>query len=73
VLAQNAGVPIVPVVIKGSLAVMPKTNMRIRSGDIHLEILPEISTPAFANQNKQDLMEAVRTKLTAALHPSEGA
>ena len=44
VLAQNAGVPIVPVAIKGSGVVMSRNGMRIKAGEIHIEILPEIDT-----------------------------
>lgn len=73
VLAQGAGVPIVPVVIRGSRAIMAKKKMRIKAGEISIEILPEINTLAFADKNKDELMEAVRVKLTAALGASEGA
>ncbi|MBU4053368.1 MAG: 1-acyl-sn-glycerol-3-phosphate acyltransferase [Proteobacteria bacterium] len=72
VLAQNAGVPIVPVTIKGSGVVMSRNEMRIKAGEIHIEILPEIDTLAFADQNKDVLMEAVRCQLEAALKDSEG-
>jgi 1-acyl-sn-glycerol-3-phosphate acyltransferase len=73
VLAKDAGVPIVPVVIKGSRFIMAKKKMRIKAGEIRLEILPEIDTLAFAEKDKNELMEAVRLALSAALKNSEGA
>lgn len=73
VLAQGAGVPVVPIVIRGSRAIMAKKEMRIKTGEITIEILPEIDTLAFAGKNKDELMEAVRVQLTAALKHLEGA
>ena len=70
VLAKGAGVPVVPIAIKGSRRIMAKTNMSIQAGEICLEILPEIDTRAYSD--KDALMEEVRLQLSAALNPSEG-
>jgi 1-acyl-sn-glycerol-3-phosphate acyltransferase len=60
ILALDAGVPIVPVVIRGTRSIMPKERLRIRSGRVTLEILAPIDTTAYARKNKDDLIAAVR-------------
>jgi 1-acyl-sn-glycerol-3-phosphate acyltransferase len=60
ILALDAGVPIVPVVIRGTRSIMPKERLRIRPGRVTLEILAPIDTTAYARKNKDDLIAAVR-------------
>ena len=67
VLARNAGVPITPIVITGSLEIMPKTRLRIKSGEISITILPQINTALYKDQDKEVLMDLVREKLSDAL------
>ena len=38
-------VPIVPIVVRGTFEAMPKTTLKIKSGDCSLEILPPIPLP----------------------------
>jgi 1-acyl-sn-glycerol-3-phosphate acyltransferase len=45
-VAARTGVPIIPVGIGGSEAIMPKGSKMIRPGRIHLEIGPPIPAPA---------------------------
>jgi 1-acyl-sn-glycerol-3-phosphate acyltransferase len=44
VLAIAAGVPIVPLIIHGTIAVMPKGSWRIRSGVVDVHVLEPVST-----------------------------
>jgi 1-acyl-sn-glycerol-3-phosphate acyltransferase len=60
ILALDAGVPIVPVVIRGTRSIMPKERLRIRPGQVSLEILAPIDTTAYTRKSKEDLIAAVR-------------
>lgn len=60
ILALDAGVPIVPVVIHGTRSIMPKDRLRIRPGRVTLEILAPIDTTAYTRRTKEDLIGAVR-------------
>ena len=66
-LAAEAGVPIVPVVLRGSAAVQRPGSLRIRPGVIHLHfgepILPEQQT----GPSVEPLLSAVRSRMEAML------
>ena len=62
-LAIRSGRPIVPVVIIGSHHVMPKGRLRIRRGQIILNINPPIETTHYNNSTKEILMESVRSTM----------
>ena len=62
-LAIRSGRPIVPVVISGSHQVMPKGMLRIRRGEIILNINPPIETTHYNNNTKEILMESVRSTM----------
>jgi 1-acyl-sn-glycerol-3-phosphate acyltransferase len=63
VLTLNAGVPIVPVIISGTWAVMPRSDLRIRPGRVTLEILPPVDTSQYTRKNKELLMDRIRNLL----------
>lgn len=60
VLAVDAGVPIVPVVIHGTRAIMPKGKIRIYPGQVHMVIHKPIDTSIYTRETKEKLMESVR-------------
>jgi 1-acyl-sn-glycerol-3-phosphate acyltransferase len=60
VLAVDAGVPIVPIVIRGTRLIMAKGNLRIRPGEVYLDIKKPISTAGYTRDTKDDLIEHVR-------------
>ena len=60
VLAVDAGVPIVPVVIHGTRQIMPKNRLRITPGCVRLEIKRPIPTTEYTRKTKNDLLERVR-------------
>ena len=61
VLSVDAGVLIVPIVIYGTRAIMPKGRLMIQPQDVRLEILEPIDTSEFTRKTKDDLMEKVRS------------
>jgi len=66
-LAQQAGVPIVPIAISGSREINPKGSLRLFGGHIRLTIFPAIDVHA----HKDDLMDAVRAPIARGLGQSD--
>jgi 1-acyl-sn-glycerol-3-phosphate acyltransferase len=60
VLAIDSGVPIVPVVIKGTYAIMTKGKFRVNPGHVSMIIHKPIDTSAYTRETKDALMEGVR-------------
>ncbi len=60
VLAVEAGVPVVPVIIHGTRSIMSKNRLRIKPGQVVLEIGIPIETSQYNRKNKDELMERVR-------------
>lgn len=60
VLAVDSGVPIVPVIIHGTRAIMPTKQMTIKPGEVLLEIALPVQTSAYTRKNKDELMKHVR-------------
>jgi 1-acyl-sn-glycerol-3-phosphate acyltransferase len=61
VLAVDAGVPVVPIVIHGTRAIMPKKKLRITPGQVRVEIQDPIDTKSYSRKTKDQLLERVRT------------
>jgi 1-acyl-sn-glycerol-3-phosphate acyltransferase len=61
VLAVDSGIPIVPVIIKGTYAIMSKGNLRINPGPVDLEIQKPIETCGYTRESKEALMDRVKT------------
>jgi 1-acyl-sn-glycerol-3-phosphate acyltransferase len=66
VLAVDSGVPIVPVIIHGTRAIMPKKKLLIRPKDVILEIKKPIETRDYTRKTKEDLMEKVRQTISGS-------
>ncbi len=60
VTAIDAGVPIVPIIITGTRAIMTKGKFRINPGQICMSIQQPIDTTTYAREAKEALMERVR-------------
>ena len=60
VLAIDSGVPIVPVVITGTRAIMPKGRFRVYPGQVSMVIHKPINTSIYTRKTKESLMENVR-------------
>ncbi len=63
VMAIAAGVPIVPVAIAGTHAIMPKNTLLIRPRDVTLNILEPVDTAGAAREGKELLIERVRAAI----------
>ena len=66
ILAVDAGVPIVPVLISGTFQIMPRSSLRIRSGRVCVQILEPIETAGYGRKRKNELLEAVRSRMLEA-------
>ena len=60
-MAIESGVPIIPVILRGTWPIMAKSSLRINRGDVEMEIAEPIDTTGYSMETKQELMEAVRT------------
>jgi 1-acyl-sn-glycerol-3-phosphate acyltransferase len=65
VLAVDAGVPIVPVLISGTFDIMPKSGLRIRPGRVRIRVLPPIETAGYSRKQKDELLALVRERMLA--------
>lgn len=65
--AINAGVPLIPVVIKGTHAVLPKKSLSINVGrrtrTIHVEYLPPVPTTGLDPRKIEEVLEPIREKM----------
>jgi 1-acyl-sn-glycerol-3-phosphate acyltransferase len=60
VMAIDSGVPIVPVIIRGTWSIMAKSSLRINPGEVEMEIAKPIDTTGYTKETKEELMEQVR-------------
>lgn len=67
--AIHAGLPIVPVRVRGSGDVMPAGGLRVRPGTVLVEIHPPIPTAGKTVRDIPDLMARVREALTLSETP----
>jgi len=67
VLAVDAGVPIVPVTIRGTHAIMAKRTWIIRPRDVAVEVGEPIDTSDCTRATKEALMERVRAAIRCGL------
>lgn len=61
VMAVDTGVPIVPVILKGTRPIMDKNSWRINTGEVSLNIEKPIDTTDYTRETKDELIEAVRS------------
>jgi 1-acyl-sn-glycerol-3-phosphate acyltransferase len=72
ILAVDAGVPIVPIVIQGTHALMRKEGWLIRRSSVRVEIKDPIETAGFGRQGKDALMERVWAAMAEGLPTRAG-
>jgi 1-acyl-sn-glycerol-3-phosphate acyltransferase len=72
VLAIAAGAPIVPVVVHGTMAIMPKGSWRIRSGVVDIHILEPVPTTGLTYDDRDALSLAVRNRMADLLEREYG-
>jgi 1-acyl-sn-glycerol-3-phosphate acyltransferase len=73
ILALQAGVPIVPVSIRGGGQVMPKGSLSVRPGTIEVVFGAPVSTSTYTLGTKDALIAAVRDRIACGLRPSPDA
>jgi 1-acyl-sn-glycerol-3-phosphate acyltransferase len=59
-MALRTGLPIVPVRVSGSRAIVPAGSLRIRAGTVRVDIRPPIPTEGMGAADLSDLMRRVR-------------
>ncbi len=60
VMAVDSGVPIVPVIVRGTRSIMVKGRWWIKPGNVTLSIKKPIDTTGYTRDNKDDLIKTVR-------------
>ena len=63
---MDAGVPIIPIVISGTRAVMPKGKLLIRKQPVEMTILAPITTSNYTRKSKDELMGVVKDTISEA-------
>lgn len=66
-LAMEAGVPIVPIALQGTRALMPRGSLRVKSGSIKAIIGAPIPTKGLTVADRPALVEQVRNSIAAML------
>jgi 1-acyl-sn-glycerol-3-phosphate acyltransferase len=72
VFAIAAGAPIVPAIVHGTIAIMPKGSWRIRSGTIDLHLLEPVPTAGLTYEDRGPLVARVHAQMAAALRTHYG-
>ena len=61
IMAMDAAVPIVPVILLGTWTIMEKSSLKINTGEVALNIASPIATTGYTRDNKDNLIAAVRS------------
>jgi len=72
VLAIAAGVPIVPVIVHGTIEIMPKGSFWAHPGTIDVHLLEPVSTIGVDYDHREALMQTVRTRMADAMRDLYG-
>jgi 1-acyl-sn-glycerol-3-phosphate acyltransferase len=72
VLAVAAGVPIVPAIVHGTLAVMPRDRFRVRSGVVDIHFLDPIDASGLTYDDRNRLSQAAWDRMAAAMRELYG-
>ncbi len=72
VLAIAAGAPIVPIIVHGTIEIMPKGSLRVHPGTIDVHLLKPVNTTGYDYDHREALMEAVRTRMADAMREFYG-
>lgn len=64
-IARNAGIPVVPLAVRGMFEVLPKGTFLIRPGTIEIWMGPQIETAGLSDAQVDELAEYVREMIVA--------
>ncbi|HSU96892.1 MAG TPA: lysophospholipid acyltransferase family protein, partial [Gemmatimonadaceae bacterium] len=67
VLAVKAGVPIVPVVIHGTLGILPKGRLVMRPGPIDVYLLDQVATAGLKYDDRDALAHDVHDRMQTVM------
>lgn len=67
VIALKAGVPVVPVIIRGARAIQSRAAFRINPGKVTIEFLPPVSTEGMGIEQRDELIVQVRVVFVAEM------
>ena len=67
VLAIAAGVPIVPIILHGTIEIMPRGTLWVHPGTIDIHLLEPVSTRGVDYDHRDALMNTVRTRMADAM------
>jgi 1-acyl-sn-glycerol-3-phosphate acyltransferase len=68
-IAIKAGVPVIPVAIRGTREILPMGSLLIRPGKVGLRIGDPIPTAGLTLQSRAALTDDVRAQVAAMLEP----
>lgn len=72
-IAIKAGVPIVPLAVKGTLQVLPMGSLNVRPGHVSLTVGDPIPTKDLSVQDRARLTQDLHDRVSAMLEPHEVA
>ena len=72
VLAIAAGVPIVPIILHGTIGIMPRNSLWVHSGTIDIHLLEPVTTTGVDYDHREALMKTVRTRMADAMQELYG-
>jgi len=72
VLAIAAGAPIVPIVVHGTIEIMPKGSFWAHPGTIDVHLLDPVATTGFDYDHREALMQIVRNRMADAMRKLYG-
>jgi 1-acyl-sn-glycerol-3-phosphate acyltransferase len=72
-LAIDSGVPVVPVVLQGTRASMPRSSLLLRPGHVHIIFGDPVPTTGLTDSDRHALLERVRTTIGKMLDPGAAA
>ncbi|HST07905.1 MAG TPA: lysophospholipid acyltransferase family protein [Gemmatimonadaceae bacterium] len=72
VLAIAAGAPILPIVVHGTIEIMPKGSLWAHPGTIDVHLLEPVSTTGVDYDHREALMQTVRTRMADAMRELYG-
>jgi 1-acyl-sn-glycerol-3-phosphate acyltransferase len=72
VLAIAAGVPVVPIIVHGTIGILPKGSFRVHPGTIDIHLLEPVSTTSVDYDHREALMQTVRKRMADAMQDLYG-
>lgn len=68
ILAVDAGVPVVPVVVHGTRAIMPKQTFRIAGGSVSVRLHPPVMAGDYSRRTKDALIHRIRAVIMTSFN-----